>query len=127
MNDKILSNETLHNLLEHINQFEKEILTFSDEIQTLINHLNEEEIIQIFYKTGTFGQKQQEILKVCLDAVKLYSETTVTDSGSLSNETKKYANNLIEINNSTPSGGGGPGIGPNPGINDQIVNVSTMH
>ena len=114
---KILSNNELAEISQQVNNYGNEVTQYIESIKTIIKNLNNEEIANVFYASGKFGDAQKEKLDKLRVALEKYQTRIVTDNNSLVNETQKYITKLTERNNSlgaTSTGGASTGGGATP-------------
>ena len=129
---KILSAEDISTMLDTVNSISECTENAASACETVVNSFTNEAIVQSFYASGAYGEKEQTSIEQILSAVKKYYGV-INAEGGLIAQTKTFLNtqlSLLETGQvgygqtegqpsvgSSPSGGyyGGGGGGNSPG------------
>lgn len=94
-NNKILSTEDIKEIQQYINTISTYLKQYSDDINTIIKHLNDEQVVQSFFNSGLLGKNVKEKIEQLDKILTNYISLLLYDgvSGSLLSETYEFLRN----------------------------------
>ncbi len=100
-NGRILSSSELEEMKRNLNILSNAVENYITKTQQVIKTFNDQNIVQSFYSSGKFGNKQRQKLEKISNALKKYWNVIENGEGSMIAQTRKY----IELSLENVSGG----------------------
>ena len=93
----LLNYNTLVEMEQTLNSFTKNFDEVVDAMTYVINSFNNQEIVEKFYSTGTFGENQKQRLLEVSKALQEYKEVISNGEESLVKKTQNYISTLFGL------------------------------